>query len=87
MKLNKRGFSVLELLGSVIVVAVIVALGWFAWQRHTESTTATKPTTDSVPEQVAPITSAGDLDKADKTLEQTDVGSSDSSQIDQQLSF
>lgn len=87
---NQAGFSVIELLIVVVVVAVLSFVGYSVYSRQhnqvADTATNQSPTASDV--TAAPtIKSTSDLDKALNTLNQNDPSSSsasDSSQLDSQ---
>jgi prepilin-type N-terminal cleavage/methylation domain-containing protein len=47
-KLDRKGFSIVEVLITIVVLAVIVGCGWFAWHHtHDKNTSASKSTGSS----------------------------------------
>lgn len=94
-RINQSGFSIVELGVIVVVILVLGFVGYGVYSRQQTSTsnstsnsaTATDKATD-VP--AAPyVSTSSDLDKAVKTLDQTDPSgsnNSDSQQIDNQMS-
>lgn len=93
---KKAGFSVVETIVVVVVLAIIGGLGYALYNHfHTSSDTATSTdqTSTSQPAaasdvQPAPqITTTEDLDKAEQVLDQSTMSSdSDMSQLDTQAS-
>ena len=91
-KQSQAGFSVVELVVGLVIVAVIAGVGYYVWHGHmatpvattTGSTSYQSPTTSA---PVAPqISNASDLNSAMTALKQTSVTSSntDSSQLSTQ---
>lgn len=91
---NQIGFSVVELLLIVVVVAGLGFVGYFVYNRQQsetlDSASSTKQQAAEVDSLEAPaVNSVSDLDEANQTLDQSDPetsSSSDSNQLDSQLS-
>lgn len=89
--IRERGFSAVELIIGLFVIAAIVGVGWLAYDRmkddkKNDTATTTQETSD---ETTAPaVNSTEDLDKATKTLDDTDLdtSTSDSTELDTQTS-
>lgn len=86
---TQRGFAILETLLIAGVIAIVAAAGWYIYQRQqtndSASTTNTSPTIEVVPTAPA-VTTAGDLDKAAQTLDQTQLDTAaDTTQLDKDL--
>lgn len=75
---KQRGFSVVEVLLVAVVVAVLAFVGYRIYQNRQVKTDVPAPQS-SVPE----VKTTADLDKASKTLDDTNVDALDS--YDQQL--
>jgi len=85
---NQFGFSAVEAIIIVVVVAIIGAAGYMMFKRNTAKDATPTATTSSVSEPVAPeVKSTSDLTAAQKALDDADVNaaSTDSSQLDTQL--
>lgn len=88
---NHQGFSLIEVVIVVIVVGLIAALGYVAWNKfanqdaQTETSTSQSATAEDVP--AAPqIETTDDLDEASTTLDQIDVnGSGDDAQLEREV--
>ena len=92
IRTNQHGFSAVELVIALVIVAVLGFVGYTVYNRQNNKTATTQPTTTTSTASNVPsapiIDSAGDLDKASATLDQVDPASSnssDSSQLDAQL--
>lgn len=86
---TQRGFAILETLIIVGVIAMVAAAGWYIYQRQQKndsaSTASTSETIEVVPTAPA-VTTAGDLDKATQTLDQTQLDTTaDTAQLDKDL--
>ena len=91
---SQTGFSAVELLIVIVVVAVLALVGYsvYQWQNNKPATTAntqsdSETMAGNVPSAPA-INTSSDLDEASTTLDQMDISasnSSDSSQLDSQL--
>jgi Tfp pilus assembly protein PilV len=88
---QQRGFSVVEAVIAVLVVAAIGATGYLAYSRMKDSS-KTPTASDQVEKASAPtaptISKAKDLDKASSALDSTnlDASSTDTSQLDAEVS-
>ena len=83
---SQKGFSAVEGLIILVVVAAIGAAGYMVYNRMQNSTPAP---TASQTEQTAPaVNDAKDLDTANKTLDATDIDATaaDSAELDTELS-
>ena len=84
-KLRQRGFSAVEFLLIVVFLAVIAGVSYFV-VRHNRNGHAQSPvTTSASTAPTAPtVNSTGDLDSADKALDQTNLNTStsDGAQLD-----
>lgn len=81
MKKNE-GFSIVEIVIAVVVVAVIGAVGWMAYTNvfaPKTDETSQKPTTTAT-EQVT-IEDASDLDKVDETLDDITLEDEDTAEL------
>lgn len=99
MRIRKQqsGFTVVELVAVVVIIAAIVAVGWWVYsQRNGNDKVADTRPTSSTQSPVAnnvskapQINSTSDLDKALQTLNQNDpatANAADSSQLSSQAS-
>lgn len=88
-KLRERGFTVVEGLLVLLLVAAIVAAGWFVFNRmkDKEDKGATTNTSQSASD-ASEVNDTEDLDAVNKTLDDTnlDASSTDSSELDTELS-
>ena len=85
--MKNRGFTIVEALIIVVVVAIITALGLTAYHSFTKQQVATTQTTTAAPATVTEVKTASDLDKASSDLQALDLtDSSDTSTIDSQTS-
>lgn len=88
-KLRERGFTVVEGLLVLLLVAAIVAAGWFVFNRmkDKEDKDATTNTSQSASD-ASEVNDTEDLDAVNKTLDDTnlDASSTDSSELDTELS-
>jgi len=87
---RQRGFSAIEVVVAVLVVAAIGATGYLAYNRMQEARntpTASDQTQKAVAPQAPAIDSSKDLDEALDTLNNTNINASltDSSDLDTQL--
>ncbi len=97
-KQSQAGFAIIELVGVVVVIAAIVAAGYFAWHNHNQkSPNTTSPNTPTSSNYQSPptttpaapqVNSTSDLNSAMQALNQTNVtaGNTDSGQLSTQAS-
>ena len=88
MRINNKGFSVIEVLIIAVIVIGIAGAGWIVFKRRNTNSTATNKTETS---QNQPsdktISSKQDLNNTAKELNNTDIdGQLSTSDIDQALS-
>ena len=84
--MKTRGFTIVEALVIVLVVAIITTLGFTAYHQFTKQKVATSQAT-SAPITVTAVKSASDLTKASSDLQALDLtDSSDTSTLDSQAS-
>jgi prepilin-type N-terminal cleavage/methylation domain-containing protein len=82
---RNKGFSIVEI---VIVLAIVGLIGVLAWRFWDASQTSPADTSTESTTQTAPnVNSDADLNKADQSLDSTDVEGSESQQLDTQTSF
>lgn len=81
---RNKGFSIVEVLIIVLVLALIGFIGWKVWD-----STNNPPSTDETTTQQAPkeIKTEEDLDKADKTLDETNIEGDEANQLETEVSF
>lgn len=81
---RKQGFTIVEVVIILAVVALIGLLGWRVWMANqpTDDGTETVQTQD-----VQPINSDADLDKAAEQLDATNVEGTESQQLDSETNF
>ena len=81
---RNKGFSIVEVVIILAVVALIGLIGWRVWMANqpADSETETVQVQD-----VQPIKSDKDLDKAASQLDEMNVEGSESQQLDSQTSF
>ena len=81
---RNKGFSIVEVVIVLAVVALIGLIGWRVWMANqpADSDTETVQVQD-----VQPINSDKDLDKASEQLEEMNVEGTESQQLDSQTSF
>lgn len=80
---KSHGFSIVELLIVVVVLAVIGIIGYRVWEaRHV----AQAPNT-SVTAQATPINNLADLDKTDTELQNLDTDGSDISNLEAEINY
>lgn len=89
---NQRGFSAVEVIIGVVVLASVGAVGYFAFDRmkDTNKKTATEDQSKTVETPGVPsVDDKGDLDAALKALDDTNVDASttDSTELDSQANF
>lgn len=90
-KASQKGLALFEII-IISVVAVVALAGWNIYQRNqnnksSSQTVSSTPTTLKVVPSAPEVTSASDLDKASKTLDETQVDSnSDTVDLDKELS-
>jgi uncharacterized membrane protein YebE (DUF533 family) len=87
---NQRGFSAVEGLIAVFVVAAIGVTGYLAYDRMQAANkvpTAAEQTEKATTPAAPAISDSGDLDKAAKVLDETNLeaSASDSSDLDTEL--
>lgn len=90
-RINQRGFSIVEVLAVVLVVTLVAAGGYMLIQRSASKTATTASSTPAAAGSVstkvptAPtIHTAKDLEVTAKTLDDTQLDSSDSAALDSQ---
>lgn len=85
MARSNKGFSIVEVLIVILVLALVGFIGWKVWD------TMNQPTTDEGTSQQQPASddmkSEEDLDKADKTLDDTNVDGTEAQQLELETSF
>ena len=81
---HNKGFSIVEVVIVLAVVALIGLLGWRVWMANqtTDDSTETVQTQD-----VQPINSDEDLDKASEQLDEMNVEGTESQQLDTETNF
>jgi hypothetical protein len=83
---EQRGFSVVEGLLVVVTIALIGTAVWYVVSQNEEVNETTTPTqTEQAITEAPDIETTDDLDQAQKTLEQTDIESLDTSELDAEL--
>lgn len=88
MARNNKGFSIVEVLIIVLVLALVGFIGWKVWDNLANKPAATNDTTTQ--QETTPATeveSKSDLDKVDKTLDDTNVDGNEVQQLDSQVNF
>ena len=97
LRANQAGFSPVELIIVLVVVAALGFVGYSVYNRQqdqsasnsgTSQQAADEPATANDVKSAPTISSTGDLDKANTVLDQTDPGGSnntDASQLDSEL--
>jgi len=84
--MNRQGFTIVEALIIVVVVAIITTLGFTAYHQFNKQNVATSQAT-AAPTTVTEVKTASDLDKATSDLQAIDLtDSSDTSTLDTQSS-
>jgi Tfp pilus assembly protein PilE len=84
--MKNRGFTIVEALLIVVVVAIITTLGFVAYGQFIKPKLAQTQTT-AVPTSVTSVKSVSDLDKASSDLQAIDLtDSSDTKTLDTQTS-
>jgi len=83
---NKAGFSVVEVLAVVVIVGIVATLGVVGYNRWKQAEVAKDTSTDSSQQAAsAPeVKQTSDLDKAATTLDSTDFGDADATDLDTQ---
>jgi prepilin-type N-terminal cleavage/methylation domain-containing protein len=90
-KLYQRGFSSVEMVVVIVIVAALVAVGYVVYQRahkdDSKTPTAAEQTTSSNTPSSPAVDKTSDLDSASKALDDTnlDAGASDNNTIDKDL--
>lgn len=82
-----NGFTILEILISLVVVALVVGTAYYIYNRHQDKNMAAQSavSTDTPPAPI--INSESDLSTAEETLDDTQVDSTlDDTQLDEELS-
>lgn len=82
MATNNKGFSIVEVFIVILVLAVAVFIGWKVWD--TMNTPKVAPPIAPASEE---IKTDQDLDKADKTLNDTNIEGDEAQQLDAEVSF
>lgn len=83
---RERGFTAVELIITLVVVAALVVVGWFVFDRMQDKDDNKTDTTQQTSDDE--VKSTTDLDTANKTLDDTnlDASTSDSGELDSELS-
>jgi len=88
MKNAEKGFSIIEGILIIIIIAIIGFVGWKAFDMLTTSKTITQTQqTETNTAQTVRVDSAADLDKADSTLNSTNIDGTESSQLTSETNF
>lgn len=82
---RNKGFSIVEVVIVLAVVALIGLIGWRVWMAN--QVTDDTPTDTVQTQDVQPINSDQDLDKASEQLDETNVEGTESQQLDTETSF
>lgn len=87
---NQRGFSAVEVILAVVIVAAIGATGYLAYDRMKDANntpSASQQAEDGTAPAAPSVSDTNDLDKAAKTLDETnlDASVSDSAELDSEL--
>lgn len=89
MKRTQKGFGVVEAILILVVVGLLAFVGWRLWEANqedflgTDSTSTSQTTSKEAPE----INNASDLDKATKTLKDTDIDGGYEQKLNSELDF
>jgi type II secretory pathway pseudopilin PulG len=89
MKRNQSGFGLVEVILLLVIVGLIAFVGFRVWQANqddflgTDTTSNQQQSNESAPQ----INDAEDLDKAEDTLNNTDIGGNSEKQLDSELDF
>jgi len=82
--MNRRGFTIVEVLIIVVIAAIIGLLGFAAYNQFLKTDIVTSETT-AAPTSVTKVESSSDLDKATADLEAIDLSdSTETSTLDSQ---
>jgi prepilin-type N-terminal cleavage/methylation domain-containing protein len=87
MKRLEKGFSAVEILLTVVIVAVIGLVAWRVWDATQTPATNTDTSNPKATEEAAPINSEADLDDASKDLENADVGEGYEKEVETQTNY
>jgi len=87
---NQSGFSVVELVVVLVIVALLGAAGYVVYNRHANSKPAATAASQSATANDVPtapeVNSSSELDQEQSVLDQTDISSSnDTAQLNSQL--
>jgi len=82
-RLNQYGFSVVEAVIAVIVLAVVGFGGYVVYQSRQADNTKSSTSQQTATEDSPTVDSAADLDKVDATLDQTDPDGSNTNDLEQ----
>lgn len=87
---HQRGFSAVEVVIAVLVVAAVAGTGYLAYSRiqNNKSPAATEQTAEDTAQDAPTIDDASDLDRASQALDETDIDAStaDSAELDGEVS-
>lgn len=95
LRKQQQGFTVVEAIIVIIVVAILAVGGWFVYDRNkdkdsetSKTTTSTKVATDKeISDEVPEVKNANDLKKLDTQLNDASLGDTNVSDLNSQLDF
>ena len=80
-----QGFSIVEVVIVIAVIGLIGLIGWRVWDAQQGENTGQSGTAQQ--DQVPEIRNDSDLDKAESSLDATDIEGSETKQLNTQTSF
>ncbi|HCR55556.1 TPA: hypothetical protein DIV49_01155 [Candidatus Saccharibacteria bacterium] len=87
MRHIQRGFSVIEVAIVLVVLGLVGALGYVAWNKFVDTDTGTTETSEERTAEKITVKNADDLNSVEKTLDATDVEDSESTEAEQAADF
>lgn len=87
MARNNKGFSIVEVLIIVLVLALVGFIGWKVWDNLANKPASNDTTTQQKAVPATDVKNKSDLDKVDKTLDDTNVDGNETQQLDSQVNF
>ncbi len=87
MKRSEKGFSIVEVALVIVVLGIIGFVGFRVWQANSTPQVSDTTGTSASQTQVPAINKTADLSTASASLDSTDVGDGDLTNLNNQLSF
>lgn len=83
---NQKGFSIVEVVLVIIVLAILVLVGWLFYKNTNQMNKSTDQTTQQSKNEVPEVKNTEDLKKTEDYLKQSDIDKQlDTSEIDSAL--